>query len=283
MPAAQRDVAADKLHLSALWRYCQQQHATVNQFTRLDKELFNASGFTLTACLCVSVYTESLLSHFCFLVCCFFCTSSFHSWQALVESLKSACVFLASAAHNSSSEAAASCSVMVLVYFRALSLVTFHSSLVLRSLAVGNVGIAVSEWLEKGARERLAVRKIRGCSYIRWKILQNCKKCPKKASLVFQDLWVLRSGSLRGAPEGSISTTYLNTLKSTVPVWIWNRRKCNFGFSLFFSSNCTVQLSFHNAEANWFSHLFQFMSYKQSFIPTFRITTTTGLQAEIWD
>lgn len=59
--------------------------------------------------------------------------------------LKSACVFLEGAAHNSSREAV-SCSVMALVYFWALSLVTFHSSLMQCSSVEGNIYTTTHDW-----------------------------------------------------------------------------------------------------------------------------------------
>lgn len=101
-------------------------------FYKRDKALFHISDFSL--CLCLMAHNESLASHFCFL------SKQLPFITSVGGIPKSTCVFLVSAAHNSSSEAA-SCSVMVLVYFRALSLVTFHSSLALPSLVVGNVAM----------------------------------------------------------------------------------------------------------------------------------------------
>lgn len=59
--------------------------------------------------------------------------------------LKSAGVYLVSAAHNSRSQAT-SCSVMVLVYFRILSPVTFQSSPMLHSSAVGHSNTTLQRW-----------------------------------------------------------------------------------------------------------------------------------------
>lgn len=131
MPTARCDITIDrKPYLSALRHSSGITGKNMLQFYRLDKELFNTSGFIFTMHLCVMVHNESLVSPFCFL----YKQLSFIMRVGGIP--KSTCVFLVSAAHNSSSEAA-SCSVMVLVYFGALCLVTFHSSLVLRSRVVG--------------------------------------------------------------------------------------------------------------------------------------------------
>lgn len=99
-------------------------------YINLIRHCYYTSEFSL--CLCLMVYYESPASHFCFL------SKQLPFITSVGGIPKSTCVFLVSAAHNSSSEAA-SCSVMVLVYFRARSLVTFHSSLALPSRVAGNV------------------------------------------------------------------------------------------------------------------------------------------------
>lgn len=133
-------------------------------------------------------HNESLVSHFCFL----------YKQLPFIISVggipNSARVFLVSAAHNSSSEAA-SCSVMVLVYFRALSLVTFHSSPVLRSRVVGKCrdyyiwkiqknSAGMIDW---SSNQRLFILTL----------LFNCKSWDENNSNL-QDPQVLRSRSWRG-------------------------------------------------------------------------------------
>lgn len=69
---------------------------------------------------------------------------------------------------------------MVLVYFRALSLVTFHSSPVLRSHVVGNVGPTEYEWFTKNKKKYILMLQQTLCCLT--------EKVATKKLLMLQDL-----------------------------------------------------------------------------------------------
>lgn len=99
---------------------------------------------------------------------------------------------------------------MVLVYFRALSLVTFHSSLVLRSHAVGNVAITKYEGLRGKNKPERASDTDRVFLLLLPSLSGNCVK-KKKILILLQNLFFLKPISLKG----HITTTYLCCLKAS--------------------------------------------------------------------